>query len=375
MNMSTVCPRSSVRLAAVCLLLGFLGGCATAKNPTDPLEPFNRGVYEFNETVDKYVLKPVAQGYQFVLPQPVRMYVGNFFSNINDVTVLANNVLQGKFINALDDFARIVINTTLGLLGFLDIASEAGIAKQNEDFGQTLGVWGVADGPFIMLPFFGPSTARDTVGRVGDYFTDVVTYVDPTGTRNIYRGTRIVDTRAQLLDASKVFDAAALDPYEFLRDAYLQRRRNLIYDGKPPADRDLDLVPPARDKKVDSDVPERPLAAAPALERSTGASENSITASEDHVAPVIVRAQEIVPLFLDSPEEARAVANARSERAARVAGVASGSGVSAERGESATPEKAPASSADGATSGSSRVMRLWRYMWDAPAQAPEGSGS
>jgi phospholipid-binding lipoprotein MlaA len=373
--MSIACPRSSVRFATALLLLGFLGGCATATNPRDPLEPFNRGVYQFNETVDRYVLKPVAQGYQFVLPQPVRMYVGNFFSNINDVTVLANNVLQGKFVSALDDFARIVINSTIGLLGLLDIASEAGIAKHDEDFGQTLGVWGVADGPFIMLPFFGPSNARDTVGRVGDYFTDVLTYVDPSGTRNIYWGTRIVDRRAQLLDASKVLDAAALDPYEFLRDAYIQRRRNLIYDGKPPLDKDLDIAPPPRDKKTDADLPERAVVSAPALVSSVAASESPMAASEDHMGPVVMRAPEIAPLFPDSPDQPRAASQARPAPAARVAAAGSSAASESERRESATAANAPASSAEGATSGAPRLMRLWRYMWDAPAQPAEASGS
>ena len=178
----------------------------------------------------------------------MRTSVSNFFSNINDVSVMFNNVLQGKFVPALDDFSRIVINSSLGLLGLLDIASEAGIQKHEEDFGQTLGVWGVPDGPFIMLPLFGPSSGRDAAGRVVDFFTDVVTYVDPNSTRNWLWGTRIVSRREELLDATTVLDAAALDRYEFLRDAFLQRRRNLIYDGRPPLDKDLDMAPPKEQK-------------------------------------------------------------------------------------------------------------------------------
>jgi phospholipid-binding lipoprotein MlaA len=291
-----LCARDRASVSLPCVSCS--PSCATAKDPRDPLEPFNRGVYQFNETLDKYVMKPVAQGYQFVLPQPVRTGVGNFFSNINDVSILANNVLQGKFVPALDDFARIVINTTLGLLGILDIASEAGIPKHEEDFGQTLGFWGVGDGPFIMLPFFGPSNARDTVGRVGDVFTDVVTYVDPTGTRNVIWGTRVVDRRAQLLDASTVLDAAALDRYEFLRDAYLQRRRNLVYDGKPPLDKDLDIGPPPRDQKVEERPARRAVAIPPIIQ-------SEMAASEDHMPPVIVQAPELAPLFGDGPQQPR----------------------------------------------------------------------
>jgi phospholipid-binding lipoprotein MlaA len=232
-----------------------LAGCATGKNPRDPFEGFNRGVYEFNEAVDKAVLKPVAEGYRFVVPQFVRSSVGNFFSNLNDVLVAINNVLQGKFKAAYSDFGRVAINSTIGIGGLFDVATEAGIDKHDEDFGQTLGWWGVRDGPYIVLPFFGPSTARDTVGRVGDYFTDVLTYVDPTRSRNILRGSRIVNRRAELLDASKVLETAALDPYEFVRDAYLQRRRTLVYDGSPPRDEFLDAPPKPRSSVPQSAFP------------------------------------------------------------------------------------------------------------------------
>lgn len=234
-------------LRFTCLLLAALlfAGCATGRDPRDPLESFNRRVYQFNEAVDRAVLKPVAEGYRKVLPQFVRASVSNFFSNINDVVVAFNNLLQGKFTAAYTDFGRVAINSTLGVLGLFDIASEAGIEKHNEDFGQTLGWWGVGDGPFIMLPFLGPSSGRDAVGRVVDYATDPVTYVDPSGTRLALRGTRIVNQRAELLGAVTVLETAALDPYEFIRDAYLQRRRNLVYDGVPPPDREF-LDPPPK---------------------------------------------------------------------------------------------------------------------------------
>lgn len=345
----TTCPRSSLRLAAVVLLFALLGGCATTTtNPRDPLEPFNRGVYQFNETLDKYVLKPVAQGYQFVLPQPIRTSVGNFFSNINDVTVMINNILQGKFLHALDDFGRVAINTSIGLLGFLDIASEAGLPKHEEDFGQTLGLWGLGEGPFIMLPFFGPSTGRDAVGRVGDYFTDILTYVDPTRARNQLWGTRVVDTRAQLLDASKVLEAAALDPYEFLRDAYLQRRRNLIYDGRPPVDKDLDIVPP-KDRKGDADPHERTVAAVPPAEAL-------LAASEDHMLETRARAPDLSPLFSEGPGGDKAPAPeklsiARSE-------VSMDPGRQNLHAEAQAAARAPVEREQG----SSMLMRVWRYI-------------
>ena len=227
-------------------LVGFflLSGSAMAADPRDPFESFNRGVYQFNEQLDRAVLKPVAEGYRMVLPEFVRQSVSNVFSNLNDVRVGLNNTLQGKFTTAYSDFGRVMINSTLGVLGLFDIASEAGIEKHDEDFGQTLGWWGVGNGPFLMLPILGPSTVRDTAGLGVDYFTDPVTYVDPSRSQNQLMGTRIVDRRAELLDAKKVLDAAALDQYEFLRDAYLQRRRNLIYDGKPPVDKSMVLPPP-----------------------------------------------------------------------------------------------------------------------------------
>ena len=237
--------RLGVRLACLALTLSLIQGCATGTDPRDPFEPFNRGVYNFNEGVDRAILQPVARGYRAVLPQFIRSSVSNFFSNINDIVVALNNLLQGKFVAAYTDIGRVAINSTIGLLGLFDVASDAGIEKHDEDFGQTLGRWGFADGPFIMLPLLGPSTGRDTVGRVGDYFSDPLTYVDPTHNRYQLFGTRIVNRRAELLDASTVLQTAALDPYEFVRDAYLQRRRHLIYDGAPPADRDF-LDPPPK---------------------------------------------------------------------------------------------------------------------------------
>jgi phospholipid-binding lipoprotein MlaA len=229
----------SLRLTWLAIVMSLLGGCATGRNPADPLEPFNRGVYQFNEAIDNAVVKPVAQAYRAVIPQFIRSSVSNFFSNINDVVVALNNLLQGKFTAAYSDFGRIAINSTIGLLGLFDVATEAGIEKHDEDFGQTLGYWGVGDGPFLVLPVLGPSTVRDGIGRAVDSRADLATYVDPSRARNQIWIGRGVNRRAELLDASTVLQTAALDPYEFVRDAYLQRRRNLIHDGSPPPDREF----------------------------------------------------------------------------------------------------------------------------------------
>jgi phospholipid-binding lipoprotein MlaA len=272
--------RINIRFAYLALSFALLAGCATGTNPRDPFEPLNRGIYQFNEGVDKAILKPVAQAYRAVLPQFLRASVSNFFSNINDVVVALNNLLQGKFTAAYSDLGRIAINTTLGLGGLFDIASEAGIEKHEEDFGQTLGYWGIGDGPFIVLPLFGPSNVRDTVGRFVDYKTDLVTYVDPNHTRNILWGARLVNRRAELLDASTVLQTAALDPYEFVRDAYLQRRRNLIYDGAPPPDKEF-MDPPPEPKKS-----EAPKATFPSSAEPTGPDSILVSDSKPSVASI-----------------------------------------------------------------------------------------
>lgn len=227
----------TIRTAAVALAVGvagMLGGCATSGNPKDPIEGFNRAVFAFNDTVDKAVVKPVAQGYEAVVPLPGRAGITNFFSNVGDVFIAVNNLLQGKAGEAVSDIGRVAVNSTVGILGLFDIASELGLEKHEEDFGQTLGRWGVGDGAYVVLPFLGPRTLRDTAGFVVDTYADPVYYVSDVPTRNILIGTRFVNNRAQLLPAEKVLDEAALDKYAYVRDAYLQRRRNLIYDGNPP---------------------------------------------------------------------------------------------------------------------------------------------
>ncbi len=222
--------------AAILLSLGLLG-CATNGDRHDPLEPLNRGIYGFNDAIDKAVIKPVATGYKEAMPSPVRTAVGNFFSNLDDVLVVFNDLLQFKLDQAASDFSRLTWNTTAGVGGLIDIGTSFDLPKHNEDFGQTLGHWGVASGPYLVLPFFGPSTFRDAVGRVVDSHYDPLWRHKPVDERNAAIAADTVDARSRLLDSQKVMDEAALDPYTFLRDAYLQHRRALVYDGKPPPEK------------------------------------------------------------------------------------------------------------------------------------------
>ncbi|MCT7299351.1 VacJ family lipoprotein [Ralstonia sp. CHL-2022] len=229
-----------------------LTGCATGPtaNPADPIEPFNREVFRINEDLDKGVLKPVAQTYVDVVPSPARTAVSNFFSNAGDVYSAVNNLLQLKGTAALEDTMRVAINTVLGLGGLIDIASDAGLPKHKEDFGQTLGVWGVPSGPYVVWPLLGPSTARDTVGFLVDWQMDPLTYWHDSTITYSLAALRVVDVRANLLGASNVFEQAAVDKYTFLRDAYLQRRRYLIYDGNLPEDQDNKKSPDTGDATV-----------------------------------------------------------------------------------------------------------------------------
>jgi phospholipid-binding lipoprotein MlaA len=216
-------------------MLGLLGGCAgNPANPDDPWEGFNRRSFAFNEGVDKYVLKPVAQGYEKVTPAPVRAGVGNFFGNLADLWIAANNLLQGKPKDGASDLGRFVVNSTVGVFGLIDVATPMGLEKHNEDFGQTLAVWGVCSGPYVVLPLFGPSTVRDTGGLAVDVYTDVLEEVERVRVRNSLAGLRLVEQRAVLLPAESVLEQAALDKYGYLRSAYLQRRQSLIHDGHPP---------------------------------------------------------------------------------------------------------------------------------------------
>jgi len=224
------------RLAAALLAALALAGCATGPNanPADPLEPFNRGVSTFNDKLDTYALKPVATTYSDYMPTPVQSAIGNFFSNVSDVYSAANNLLQGKPSRAAEDTMRVAINSVLGIGGLIDIATPAGLPKYKEDFGQTMGVWGVPAGPYLVLPLFGPSSVRDTTGMVVDRFMDPTSYISPWYAGLGVQGVRVIDGRAQLLGATSLIEAAALDRYSFLRDSYLQRREYLIHEGNPP---------------------------------------------------------------------------------------------------------------------------------------------
>lgn len=227
-------------IALTMFLVSLVAGCASpaTRNPADPLEPMNRAIFKFNDVADRVALKPIAKVYDAVLPQFVRTGARNFFSNLDDVVVVANDLLQLKFTEAAQDTTRLVGNTVFGVFGLIDIASMSGIPKRNEDFGQTLGYWGLGPGPYLVLPFLGPSTVRDGSGRLVDAYIDPVWYISDVPVRNTTVGIRLVDARASLFPAERLLEQAAVDKYAFLRDAYLARRINLIYDGNPPRKRD-----------------------------------------------------------------------------------------------------------------------------------------
>ncbi|MBK8073254.1 MAG: VacJ family lipoprotein [Ramlibacter sp.] len=233
---SSARPGRWLALLAGVLLACMLGGCASGPgaNPADPMEPLNRRVNAFNEGLDRIAIKPAAMAYQAVTPRPVRTGVSNFFNNLQDVWSFFNNVLQFKGQAAADSFTRVGVNTFIGLGGLLDVAGEMNIERHTEDFGQTLGRWGVPSGPYLVLPVLGPSTVRDTAALGVDLKGDVLSHAEPVSTRNTLTALRVLDTRARLLRAGNVLDEAALDKYSFARDAYLQRRRALILDGEEP---------------------------------------------------------------------------------------------------------------------------------------------
>ncbi|MEA3274421.1 MAG: VacJ family lipoprotein [Pseudomonadota bacterium] len=231
---------SRFRRAGVLVLLILVGGCASVpkeyRDPRDPLESYNRGMHQFNTDFDNAFFKPVAKGYKAITPEPVDRGVTNFFNNIADVTSAVNNLLQFKLSRFGSDVGRVATNSTVGILGFFDVATNMGLPSYKEDFGQTLGYWGADSSPYFVLPLLGPSTVRDTVGLAGDIVVDPFFSLDES---RIYWGfiaLRAIDTRADLLTASKILEEAAVDPYIFVRDAYLQRRRNQIFDGNPPPD-------------------------------------------------------------------------------------------------------------------------------------------
>jgi phospholipid-binding lipoprotein MlaA len=224
-------------VSALMLVLVLLcTGCATGPNanPKDPLEPMNRKIAVFNDTLDDNVLKPVATGYRDYTPELVQTGVSNFFRNLSDVLSTLNNGLQLKGRDTAESLMRVVVNTTIGIYGIFDVATPIGLQRHPEDFGQTLGYWGVPDGPYLVLPVFGPSTVRDASVLPVELSLDPVSRHDATAERNIAVFARIVDKRAALLKTTNLLSDAAIDKYSFTRDGYLQFRRNQVYDGNPP---------------------------------------------------------------------------------------------------------------------------------------------
>ena len=232
----TTYAKTTVAIASL-LALTLLSACATQTNK-DPLEGMNRGIYKFNDVADKALIKPVATVYKTITPSPVRTGFNNFFSNLGSITTVLNDLFQFKFTNAFTDAGRFVINSTFGIAGFIDVAGMDNIEKHKEDFGQTLGYWGIGSGPYLVLPILGPSSVRDTTGLLFDTATsDPITYTHNIGEvrlHNQLRLAQLIDKRTELLTATDLIDEASLDPYAFMRDAYLQRRASLVQDGLVP---------------------------------------------------------------------------------------------------------------------------------------------
>ncbi len=291
-----------------------LTACSTVQTPSkdDPWEGFNRTVYTFNDKVDQYALKPVAKGYVKITPQPVRDSVTNFFANIGDVYNAANNLLQLKITDGVEDIMRIVINTVFGVGGLFDVATLAKLPKHNQDFGLTLGHYGVPAGPYIVLPLFGPSTVRDGVGLVGNYFINPLTYVDPAALSWGLYGLNVVSTRANLLGASDLLEGAAIDKYSFVRNTYLQRRRYLLSDGHASSDSSLpdygDTPPPNYEDADQGAAPAAGASGAAAAVPASGAARAATptAASMAPAAPEGASAAVGAPATLEGPAGAAA---------------------------------------------------------------------
>ena len=249
MNIKGFLNRKGIQLIVLSLVMSFLVGCASIpegqpRSKKDPWELVNRNVFSFNESIDKYAIKPITKVYEFIFPVYVRERFSNVFANVGDVYTAVNQLLQGKPKTAVEDLTRVIVNSTFGIGGIFDVATEAGLEKHSEDFGQTFGVWGIKDGPYMMLPLLGPSNVRDTVGWAFDIQTDILlTYIDNIPVRNAITGIRIVDQRSKYLSSTSLLGEAAFDKYTFIRDAYIQRRRNRIYDGNPPLIDEDDDIP------------------------------------------------------------------------------------------------------------------------------------
>ena len=222
------------------LLLALIIVPSTYASDDDPLEPMNRAIFEFNEIVDDNVLKPIAKGYKYVTPDPVEVGISNFFSNLGEIGTITNDLLQLKFTQAGRDTMRFFLNSTLGIFGIFDVATPLGLSKNKEDFGQTLGFWGVPDGPYLVLPFLGPSSFRDGPSMIVDYELSPVEQLHHEE-RQVLQTLDIVDTRARLLRATKILDTAAKDKYIFIRESYLQKRESQVNDGNVKEEFEIDV--------------------------------------------------------------------------------------------------------------------------------------
>jgi len=258
--------KSLPALAVSMVLLSTISACATGPtpNPGDPLEGLNRTTYQFNDVLDRTIAKPIAQGYNAVTPGPVRTMVNNFFSNIGDATVMANDLLQGRIADGTGDFMRIAMNSVFGIGGLVDFATPAGLPKHDQDFGLTLGHWGVPAGPYVVLPLFGPSTARDAVGFAVDLEASPTSFLKPAVRYPLF-GLNFVSSRARYLGATDLLSAAALDKYTFTRDAYLGRRQYQMTGGKDEALPDYGVDPTAGGKPTTDAQPASPPANSPAV--------------------------------------------------------------------------------------------------------------
>jgi phospholipid-binding lipoprotein MlaA len=256
--------------AAAFTAAALLSGCATGPNrtPGDPLEPMNRVIFRFNDAVDQHLAVPIAKGYQKVTPHPVRTAISNFFSNIGDLNTIANELLQLKITNATEDLMRFVMNSTFGVGGLIDFATPAGLPKHHQDFGLTLGRWGMPTGPYLMLPIFGPSTFRDGIGLAVDVRFNPFNYIEPA-TRTPLYAMQFINTRSDMLGATNILQQAALDKYSFIRDAYLQQRRSGTSAASAPAlpnygDEGNSSAAPAVPAPASGIAPAIPAAPAPA---------------------------------------------------------------------------------------------------------------
>lgn len=277
-----------VRLIALAGTIA-LTGCAT-NHPRDPLENFNRAMFRFNDAVDQAAVKPAAEVYA-KLPSFVQTGVFNFFGNLNDIGTAMNNMLQGKFADGMSDVMRVAVNSTLGFGGLLDIGSEAGLPKHREDFGQTLGKWGVGAGPYLVLPILGPSTVRDTAALPADFAVDPWSYQRPISVRTTGTVIRGVDQRAALLDASNLLEEAALDRYVFVRDAYLQRRESKVRDGESSKSRYEDDVGPSRELNEKPDSEMEPSKPEPSNAEPSKAPDSTQTLPQEPVSSEIVKVE------------------------------------------------------------------------------------